>query len=182
MLAVPVLLGLLPWLTIRYRITDTQFQQRRGLLSRKQVTAPLERVRSVDLEASLLQRALGLAKVQIGTGVDETRIELNALSVAQAEELRDFLLARGAPAGGPSSHPTIEPADRAPEPEVPRAELLARSTGPGCGSLRSASAGWPSWPVRSASWPSGARTSPFLDAEHLDSAWQAGSPGSPSPW
>lgn len=171
MLAVPVLLGLLPWLTIRYRITDTQFQQRRGLLSRKQVTAPLERVRSVDLEASLLQRALGLAKVQIGTGVDETRIELNALSVAQAEELRHFLLAQGAPAGGTSSHPTIEPADRAPEPEAPRAELLARID---WSWLRFAPFSLSRLAIVAgavgvlAQW---GENLPFLDAEHLDSAW-----------
>lgn len=95
---VPIALGFLPWLTTRYRVTETQFQQRKGLLNRKQVTAPLDRVRSVDLEASLLHRLLGLAKVQVGTGVDETRIELDALSLAQAEELRHFLLARQTPA------------------------------------------------------------------------------------
>ena len=91
---VPIALGFVPWLTTRYRVTETQFQQRKGLLNRKQLTAPLDRVRSVDLEASLMHRLLGLAKVQIGTGVDETRIELDSLAVAQAEELRRFLLGR----------------------------------------------------------------------------------------
>ncbi len=93
-LAVPVLLGFLPWVTTRYRMTETQFQLRKGLLNRQQVTAPLDRVRSVDLEASLMHRLLGLTKVKIGTGVDETRIELNALSTVQADELRGVLLAR----------------------------------------------------------------------------------------
>lgn len=91
---VPVLFGFLPWLTTRYRMTPTQFQLRTGLLNRKQVTAPLDRVRSVDLESSLLHRLLGLAKVQVGTGVDDSRIELDALSVTQAGELRLSLLAR----------------------------------------------------------------------------------------
>lgn len=94
LLALPVLAGVLPWLTTRFRITETQFQLHKGLLNRQQLTAPLDRVRSVDLEASLLHRLLGLTKVKIGTGVDDTRIELNALSTFQAQQLRHFLLAR----------------------------------------------------------------------------------------
>lgn len=183
MLAVPVVLGLLPWLTTRYRITDTQFQQRRGLLSRKQLTAPLDRVRSVDLESSVLQRVLGLAKVKIGTGVDETRIELNALSLAQAEELRHFLLARGA-AGVPAPPPVVwtqstdnQASDvpfrnnRPPPPNDPPVEL--------------ARIDW-SW-LRFAPFSLGrlaivagaigalaqwGEDLPFLDAEHVDAAWR----------
>lgn len=86
--------GAIPWLTTRYRIADGQFQQRTGLVSRRVVTAPLDRVRSVDLESSLLHRALGLTKVKIGTGVDDSSIELNALSRSDAEVLQRDLLAR----------------------------------------------------------------------------------------
>lgn len=86
--------GTVPWLTTRYRVTPTQFEQRRGLLSRQHLTAPLDRVRSVDLEASLLHRALGLTKVQVGTGVDDERITLDSLAVDRAADLRAFLLAR----------------------------------------------------------------------------------------
>ncbi|MFN8194337.1 MAG: PH domain-containing protein [Nocardioidaceae bacterium] len=108
-IGVPILLGFLPWLTTRYRMTDTQFQLRKGLLNRQQVTAPLDRVRSVDLEASLMHRLLGLTKVKVGTGVDETRIELNALSVAQADELRHLLVARSLAVWDPSA--TKRPSD-----------------------------------------------------------------------
>lgn len=89
-----VLVGLIPWLTTRYRFTDTQFQRRSGLVSKKQLTAPLDRVRSVDIEATLLHRVLGLATVKVGTGVDDTQIELNSLSRDQANVLRQTLLAR----------------------------------------------------------------------------------------
>lgn len=102
--------GLLPWLTTTYRFTDTQFQRRSGLLSRKQLTAPLDRVRSVDLESSLLHRILGLTKVEIGTGVDETKIELDALGRDRAEALRVALLSR-ARSSMPRTAP--EPAERA---------------------------------------------------------------------
>ncbi len=95
--------GLVPWFTTRYRITATQLQVRRGVLNRKILTAPLDRVRSVDLEAGPIHRILGLSKVSIGTGVDSNRIDLNALSVPQAGQLQDYLLARKHAAVGPGS-------------------------------------------------------------------------------
>ncbi|MBD3922994.1 PH domain-containing protein [Nocardioides cavernae] len=92
----PLVLGALPWLTTHYRLTGTQIQVRSGILNKKTSTAPLDRVRSVDLEASLLHRILGLQKVQIGTGVDDDRITLDALAAADAQALRTTLLTRRA--------------------------------------------------------------------------------------
>lgn len=134
MVFIVLLVGFVPWLTTRYRVTDTQLQTRRGLLSRRLMTAPLDRVRSVDLEAPLLHRLLKLTKVEVGTGVDDTRIELDSLSVQAADELRGFLLARSGLAGARAStassttgatgaadsDPAAEPTeDRAPEPDEP---------------------------------------------------------------
>jgi putative membrane protein len=114
-----VALGVLPWLTTSWRVTATQFQKRTGLLNKTTSTAPLDRVRSVDLEASLLHRVLGLSKVQIGTGVDDDRITLDAVSRERAADLRALLLARrAAPAG------QEEPAAPAPPP-APDTELAA---------------------------------------------------------
>ncbi len=89
-----VIIGVVPWWTTRFRLTDTQLQVRRGVLNRKLLTAPLDRVRSVDLESTVIHRVMRLSKVAIGTGVDSTRIDLNALSVDQAAQLQDYLLAR----------------------------------------------------------------------------------------
>lgn len=113
-----VLLGAVPWLTTFYRITDTQFQQRSGLLNKTTSSAPLDRVRSVDLEASLLHRLLGLTKVQVGTGVDEDRITLDAVSRERAEQLRGYLLARRS---GPEA-----PDAAAPDPGLAEEQELAR--------------------------------------------------------
>ncbi|WP_165355145.1 PH domain-containing protein [Nocardioides oleivorans] len=92
----PVLFGVLPWLTTHYRLTETQIQVRKGILNKQTSTAPLDRVRSVDLEASLLHRVLGVQKVQVGTGVDDDRITLDALAAADAQALRTTLLHRRA--------------------------------------------------------------------------------------
>lgn len=93
-LLAPIVVGVVPWFTTRYRITATQFELHKGIVSKRRLTAPLDRIRSVDLESSLLHRALGLAKVKVGTGVDDGSIELNAISVHQADELRLVLLRR----------------------------------------------------------------------------------------
>lgn len=128
---VAALFGLIPWFTTTYRITPTQFQLRTGLLSRKTSTAPLDRIRSVDFEATLLHRVLGMRKVQIGTGVDDERIELNAVTTARAEELRTVLLSArsraaapaspGAPASveSPAGSPLEAPADPSAPPARP---------------------------------------------------------------
>jgi putative membrane protein len=93
-------LGVVPWFTTLYRFTDTQLQVRTGLVNRKEKTAPLDRVRSVDLESPPLHRVLGLARAKIGTGVDDTRVELDGLAVDDAARLREYLLLRGSRARG----------------------------------------------------------------------------------
>ncbi|UUZ60222.1 PH domain-containing protein [Nocardioides sp. B-3] len=120
-----VAFGALPWLTTFYRTTDTQFQIRSGLLNKKTKTAPLDRVRSVDLEASLLHRVVGLTKVQIGTGVDDDRITLDSLTAVDADGLRSFLLSRrAAPAPAPTAEVGTAPAAvQAQEPARVLAEI-----------------------------------------------------------
>lgn len=100
--------GALPWLTTSYRRTPTQLELRTGWLNRKRLTAPLDRVRSVDLTASLIHRVLGVTKVEIGTGVDDERITLEAVGVADARRLQQELLDRarpGTPGVGPDDVP-----------------------------------------------------------------------------
>ncbi|WP_181311446.1 PH domain-containing protein [Nocardioides campestrisoli] len=96
-----VVLGVIPWLTTWFRLDEEQYQQRTGLLNTKTSTVRLDRIRSVDLEGPLLHRMLGLRKVQIGTGVDDERIVLDAVTVEQAERLRTTLLARRRAAAPP---------------------------------------------------------------------------------
>jgi putative membrane protein len=169
-MAVPAVLGFVPWLTTRYRITATQFQRRSGLVNKKQLTAPLDRVRSVDLEATVLHRLLGLTKVKIGTGVDDTRIELNALSLAQAEELRAFLLTRRA---------ATLAADRADAGEAQPGALVSPVQAPEPAVLASIDWSWLKFAPFSLSRlaiVAGAfgvlaqfgENLPFLDADHLD--------------
>ena len=95
-----IAVSVLRWVTTTYRITPEQVQLRTGLLQRKTITTPADRVRSVDVTASALHRLLGLAKVEIGTGSHDagSGLSLDSLSVAEAAGLRAELLHRSAAA------------------------------------------------------------------------------------
>lgn len=84
------------WFTTRYRIDAEQIQLRRGLLRRQTVNARLDRVRTVDVTSHLLHRALGLARVTIGTGTSDRRrhegLTLDGVDVDAAQHLRAELL------------------------------------------------------------------------------------------
>lgn len=126
--------GLVPWFTTRFRIAEGQLVVTTGLVSRKRLTAPLDRIRTVDLEASLLHRVLGLQKVEVGTGVDDTMIELNALSVVQARQLRGVLLQRSQTAertsGAAAPAGTSESATTAPDQVLGHGEQVLATFSP----------------------------------------------------
>ena len=66
--AIPIGLGLLRYVTTSYRLTSGRVEVRNGLLNKRVVSTPLDRVRTVDLTASPIHRALGLVTVRVGTG------------------------------------------------------------------------------------------------------------------
>lgn len=123
--------GLIPWFTTHYRFTATQLQVKTGLINKSEKTAPLDRVRSVDLESPPLHRLLGLARAKIGTGVDDTRLELDGLAQEDAARLREYLLLRGARGRGTAGSGPVEvaadsasdtaPAGSMPDPSAPPA-------------------------------------------------------------
>jgi putative membrane protein len=97
-LALAVGIGLLRWFTTTYRITEAQVQVRRGLLRRRTLAVPLDRVRTVDVTAHAMHRMLGLARVTVGTGRSDRKkndgLTLDALSRGAAGDLRKQLLDR----------------------------------------------------------------------------------------
>ncbi len=94
-LAIPAVLavGVLRYLTTRYRITNGQIELRKGLLNKQILATPADRVRTVDVTSPPVHRVLGLAKVELGTaGAGHDRIVLDALTVAEARHLREELI------------------------------------------------------------------------------------------
>ncbi|MBI3688645.1 MAG: PH domain-containing protein [Actinobacteria bacterium] len=101
---VAVLVGALRWFTTTYRVTGDQVQVRRGLLRRRLLVAPLDRVRTVDLSAGALHRVLRLERVTLGTGAavgaGHEGLRLDALDAAAAARLREELVRRRQAATG----------------------------------------------------------------------------------
>ncbi|WP_084528846.1 PH domain-containing protein [Nocardia crassostreae] len=94
--AVIIALALTRWFTTTYRITTDNVELRTGLIQRKKLSIPRNRVRSVDVEADLLHRALGLAVLSIGTGQQAERgdqFKLDSLDASLVPDLRTALLA-----------------------------------------------------------------------------------------
>lgn len=119
-IAVPVALGVFRYLTTSFRITPRLVELRRGLVSRHLLSTRLDRIRTVDLSSSPIQRALGLSTVRIGTGTASTssddQIDLDGLPTDGARRLRQDLLHRILPAdadvdAGPDADPTSNPVD-----------------------------------------------------------------------
>jgi putative membrane protein len=93
---IPVLLGISRYVTTSYRINGGRVEVRHGLLNKRVLSAPLDRVRTVDLTASPIHRLLGLVTLRIGTGQSaakgEERLALDGLSAPAAAALRERLL------------------------------------------------------------------------------------------
>ena len=97
--AVIVVFGVSRWFTTRYRVTEEAIELRSGLLFRRASSARVERVRTVDVTASVWHRMLGLTRVVVGTAggaqaLGSDRFILDSLPHAAAEQLREELLHR----------------------------------------------------------------------------------------
>jgi putative membrane protein len=91
-------LGFLHWVTTRYRITRDQVELHTGLVVRKRLAVPRDRIRTADLTAKLGHRIFGLSAIRVGTGQHEKAgddgLTLDAVSSAEADRLRQVLLSR----------------------------------------------------------------------------------------
>ena len=95
-LVVTVGIGLARWFTTSYRIGAGEVQLRRGILQRKVLSLPRNRIRSVSTDARLLHRLLGLTVVRVSTGQEakgDAAFALDAVVAAEAPRLRAVLLA-----------------------------------------------------------------------------------------
>ena len=97
--AIVVLAGVVRWRTTRYRITGERVELHTGLVRRQRRSVPRDRIRAVDLTASPVHRLFGLSVVQVrsatGAGLDGAgRVDLDAVTTAEAERLRRLLLDR----------------------------------------------------------------------------------------
>ena len=117
-LALTVGFGLARWFTTTYRIEPDEVALRAGVLQRKVLSVPRNRIRSVETDARLLHRLLGLTVLRVSTGKETRRsaeFELDAVQADQVPRLRAILLAD-----------SLAPPDGTGAQAAPPGEVLAR--------------------------------------------------------
>lgn len=132
LLALTVIVGIAVtrWFTTTYRIGPDNVELRTGLIQRKKLAVPRSRIRSVDIQADVLHRLLGLAVLEIGTGQQATRGEefkLDALDARLVPGLRTELLAHTAGAAQRIPSADDKAAEGAPITESSGAITLEKS-------------------------------------------------------
>jgi len=124
-LAWTVAVGVARWVTTSYRVDadpeSGQVQLRTGLLQRKVLSLPRNRIRSVQSDARLLHRLMGLTVLKVSTGQEAKGehgsgvFELDAVRVDEVPRLRSILLAA-----------STQPADAATSAPIADGGVLAR--------------------------------------------------------
>ncbi|MFD1719704.1 PH domain-containing protein [Georgenia deserti] len=121
----------LSYVAVRYRLTDSELQVRRGLLVRKSERIALHRIRTVDITAPLTNRLFRLAVVRVGTGgnalVGSGTVVLDGLPRGRARRLRDHLVRAAGPdvvatGGDEAGAPVPDDGGRSPS-DPPTAEV-----------------------------------------------------------
>jgi putative membrane protein len=88
--------GIARWFTTSYRIEPDEVQLRVGVLQRKVLSVPRNRIRSVSTDARLLHRLLGLTVLRVSTGQQakgDAEFALDAVEAEHVPRLRAILLA-----------------------------------------------------------------------------------------
>jgi membrane protein YdbS with pleckstrin-like domain len=96
--------------TMRYRFDHDGISMRWGILFRKQVNLTYSRIQDIHLTSNLIERWLGLAKIQVQTASGTSSAELTIEGIKEYDLVRDFIYSKmrghaGAPAtqaGGPA--------------------------------------------------------------------------------
>jgi putative membrane protein len=89
-----IVVGVLRWFTTSYRITDSHVQIKRGILNRQLLSVPRDRIRSVDVDSTILHRIFGLSVVKVGTGASHgvDNLEFNAMRTGDVPAFRTEML------------------------------------------------------------------------------------------
>ena len=80
--------------TLRYDVDQEGLTMRWGILFRREVSLTYARLQDIHLTSNVLERYLGLAKVQLQTASSSAQAEMSIEGLPFFEPLRDFLYAR----------------------------------------------------------------------------------------
>jgi putative membrane protein len=100
--------------TLRYRIDGEGVSVRWGVLFRREITLNYARIQDLHLSSNVIERWLGLAKIQVQTASAGSSAEMTVEGLLDVERLRDFLYSRMRGAKGHRSYATLTSASGGP--------------------------------------------------------------------
>ena len=80
--------------TMRYRFDADGVSMRWGILFRREINLTYSRIQDIHLTSNLVERWLGLARVQVQTASGSASAEMTIEGIKEFELLRDYLYAR----------------------------------------------------------------------------------------
>ncbi len=93
-LLIIIVFSYLQWKNFFFQISDENFKIKQGVLRKEETLIPFDRIQSVQIKQNIIQQILGLAALQIDTaGSAKKEVQISALNLAYAEELKDHLMA-----------------------------------------------------------------------------------------
>ena len=123
--------GVISWLVTRWQVADGVLRIETGLIRRQSLRFPLSQVQAIDVVQTGLARVFGLAELRLRmAGADSSGGRLACLPLADAERLREQLLAMGqaTAARGLAGAACVGPAPRVPQVRrVPQARPVPRA-------------------------------------------------------
>lgn len=100
-LALVAVIRVLAWQRHTYEFADGRIIERSGIISRNERALEIDRIQQVDVERTLLDRAVGTCELRLETAADtgESELRLRVVSVEEAGRLRGLLADRVARRG-----------------------------------------------------------------------------------
>src|SRR5262245_16171608 len=80
--------------TLRYHFDNEGLSMRWGILFRREVILNYSRIQDIHLSSNLIERWLGLAKIEIQTAAGSASAEMTIEGITEFEAVRDFLYAQ----------------------------------------------------------------------------------------
>lgn len=97
--------------TMRFRFDDEGISMRWGILFRREIHLTYARIQDIHLVSNVVERWLGLAKIQIQTASGSSKAEMTLEGILEYEPVRDFIYSKmrgfrtpGVSAEAPAGH------------------------------------------------------------------------------
>jgi putative membrane protein len=113
---VPLAINFFRYRTLRYRIDGEGLSMSWGILFRREIHLTYARIQDIHLNSNLVERWLGLARIEIQTASGSSKAEMTIEGVAAYEPLRDYLYGKMRGARHLDRAPAARPGRAQPEP------------------------------------------------------------------